>query len=66
MQVSTADGESRAKAKDLQFVETSAKDGFNIKALFRKLATALPGDAGRGDAGGGGGLIVRNVVQLKV
>ena len=25
------------------FIETSAKAGFNIKALFRKLATALPG-----------------------
>jgi Ras-related protein Rab-6A len=25
------------------FIESSAKAGFNIKALFRKLATALPG-----------------------
>ena len=24
------------------FIETSAKDGFNIKLLFRRLATALP------------------------
>ena len=25
------------------FIESSAKAGFNIKALFRKLANALPG-----------------------
>jgi len=25
------------------FIETSAKGGFNVKALFRKLALALPG-----------------------
>ncbi|KAF6170154.1 hypothetical protein GIB67_038687 [Kingdonia uniflora] len=25
------------------FIETSAKAGFNIKALFRKIAAALPG-----------------------
>jgi Ras-related protein Rab-6A len=25
------------------FIETSAKVGFNIKALFRKVAAALPG-----------------------
>jgi Ras-related protein Rab-6A len=25
------------------FIETSAKAGFNIKALFRKVASALPG-----------------------
>ena len=25
------------------FIETSAKAGYNIKALFRKLATVLPG-----------------------
>ena len=29
------------------FIESSAKAGFNIKALFRKLATALPGIAHR-------------------
>ena len=25
------------------FIETSAKAGFNVKALFRKIAAALPG-----------------------
>ena len=27
----------------MNFIETSAKAGFNIKALFRKIAAALPG-----------------------
>lgn len=26
------------------FIESSAKAGFNVKALFRKLANALPGN----------------------
>ena len=28
--------------QEIMFIETSAKDGFNIKLLFRRLATALP------------------------
>lgn len=46
--VSTEDGEARAKELDILFMETSAKAGFNIKPLFRKIAQSLPG----GDAGG--------------
>jgi Ras-related protein Rab-6A len=42
-QVSVQEGEDRAAKQDIMFIETSAKAGFNIKALFRKLATALPG-----------------------
>jgi small GTP-binding protein len=42
-QVSTEEGESRAKELDVLFIESSAKVGFNIKALFRKVAMALPG-----------------------
>ena len=31
------------------FIETSAKVGYNVKALFKKIAQALPGmDAGPG------------------
>jgi hypothetical protein len=37
------EGEARAKEHDIMFIETSAKAGFNIKALFRKVASALPG-----------------------
>lgn len=42
-QVSTEEGEAKAKEHDIMFIETSAKAGFNIKALFRKIAAALPG-----------------------
>merc|ERR1719261_2198768 len=39
-QVSVEEGEAKASEDGLMFIETSAKAGFNIKALFRKLATA--------------------------
>jgi Ras-related protein Rab-6A len=42
-QVSTEEGEERAKELGVMFIETSAKAGFNVKALFRKVAMALPG-----------------------
>eukprot|EP00188_Purpureofilum_apyrenoidigerum_P002353 Plantae.Rhodophyta-Purpureofilum_apyrenoidigerum.ctg2450.p1 GENE.Plantae.Rhodophyta-Purpureofilum_apyrenoidigerum.ctg2450~~Plantae.Rhodophyta-Purpureofilum_apyrenoidigerum.ctg2450.p1 ORF type:complete len:213 (-),score=42.18 Plantae.Rhodophyta-Purpureofilum_apyrenoidigerum.ctg2450:401-1039(-) len=42
-QVSTEEGEAKAKEHDIMFIETSAKAGFNVKALFRKIAAALPG-----------------------
>mmetsp|Transcript_16766 Transcript_16766/g.32645 ORF Transcript_16766/g.32645 Transcript_16766/m.32645 type:complete len:228 (-) Transcript_16766:225-908(-) len=42
-QVSTDEGEEHAKQENVLFIETSAKLGYNIKTLFRKLATALPG-----------------------
>eukprot|EP00008_Paramoeba_atlantica_P013207 CAMPEP_0201478042 /NCGR_PEP_ID=MMETSP0151_2-20130828/2965_1 /ASSEMBLY_ACC=CAM_ASM_000257 /TAXON_ID=200890 /ORGANISM="Paramoeba atlantica, Strain 621/1 / CCAP 1560/9" /LENGTH=211 /DNA_ID=CAMNT_0047858975 /DNA_START=449 /DNA_END=1084 /DNA_ORIENTATION=+ len=41
--VSMEEGEQAAKNFDVMFVETSAKAGYNIKALFRKVASALPG-----------------------
>jgi len=40
--VTTAELEARAAELEIMFIETSAKDGFNIKLLFRRLATALP------------------------
>mmetsp|Transcript_7269 Transcript_7269/g.11528 ORF Transcript_7269/g.11528 Transcript_7269/m.11528 type:complete len:214 (-) Transcript_7269:591-1232(-) len=42
-QVSIEDGEAKAKEHGIMFIETSAKAGMNIKALFRKIAAALPG-----------------------
>lgn len=41
--VSADEGEQKAKQHGVMFIETSAKAGFNVKALFRKLALALPG-----------------------
>jgi hypothetical protein len=37
------EGEAKAKEHEVMFIETSAKLAFNIKALFRKVASALPG-----------------------
>jgi GTPase SAR1 family protein len=52
-QVSTEDGEKKAKEMNVMFIETSAKAGYNVKALFRKIAQALPGmDASSNEAGG--------------
>ena len=42
-QVSVEEGEEKAREKGVLFIETSAKAGYNIKPLFRKLATTLPG-----------------------
>ncbi|KAF8821281.1 Rab6 [Cardiosporidium cionae] len=42
-QVSTLDGEEKAKENGAIFIETSAKAGYNVKTLFRELASALPG-----------------------
>ena len=39
----------------MNFIETSAKAGFNVKALFRKIAAALPGMDAGGAGGGAGG-----------
>jgi small GTP-binding protein len=42
-EVSTEDGEKKAKELKVMFIETSAKAGYNIKTLFRRVAAALPG-----------------------
>ncbi|EOA17408.1 hypothetical protein CARUB_v10005710mg [Capsella rubella] len=42
-QVSISEGEDKGKEYGVMFIETSAKENFNIKALFRKIAAALPG-----------------------
>lgn len=41
--VSVEEGEALAKEEGVLFMETSAKAGYNIKALFRRIATELPG-----------------------
>ncbi|CEF98741.1 Small GTPase superfamily, Rho type [Ostreococcus tauri] len=42
-EVSVQEGEQKAKDEGVMFIETSAKAGFNVKVLFRKIAAALPG-----------------------
>eukprot|EP01065_Artemidia_motanka_P039389 TRINITY_DN4827_c0_g1_i1.p1 TRINITY_DN4827_c0_g1~~TRINITY_DN4827_c0_g1_i1.p1 ORF type:complete len:247 (+),score=56.65 TRINITY_DN4827_c0_g1_i1:59-742(+) len=43
--IETEEGEARAREAQALFVETSAKSGVNIKALFRKVADQLPASA---------------------
>ena len=50
-EVTQAMGEEEAKRCGALFVETSAKVGANVKALFRKIAQALPGMEGEGGRG---------------
>ncbi|KAJ2779097.1 GTPase Ryh1 [Coemansia javaensis] len=50
-QVSTEEGERKARELNIMFMETSAKAGHNVKTLFKKIALALPGtDSGAGEA----------------
>uniref|UniRef100_A0A6Q2WST3 RAB6A, member RAS oncogene family n=1 Tax=Esox lucius TaxID=8010 RepID=A0A6Q2WST3_ESOLU len=37
------EGERKAKELNVMFIETSAKAGYNVKQLFRRVAAALPG-----------------------
>lgn len=41
--VSVEEGEDKARADGIMFMETSAKAGYNIKQLFKKIAVSLPG-----------------------
>jgi len=55
-EVTTDEGEKRAKEFNGMFIETSAKAGHNVKTLFKKIALALPGmDASKDGAGGAAG-----------
>lgn len=41
--VTVEEGEAKAKELSVLFMETSAKAGYNVKALFKKVAAELPG-----------------------
>ncbi|KAJ3296586.1 hypothetical protein HDU79_006208 [Rhizoclosmatium sp. JEL0117] len=65
-QVSAEEGEKKAKEANVLFIETSAKAGYNVKALFRKIAQALPGaNEGSGDGHGSnsGGKLVEDDIR---
>lgn len=50
-QVTTEEGERRSKEYKVMFIETSAKAGHNVKALFKRIAQALPGmESAQGNA----------------
>ncbi|XP_072482703.1 ras-related protein Rab-41 isoform X2 [Notamacropus eugenii] len=41
-QVTSEEGKQRAREMNVMFIETSAKTGYNVKQLFRRVATVLP------------------------
>ena len=65
-QVTTEEGEERATKDDLLFMECSAKAGYNVKSLFRKLATSLPGSADAANGGGAVGVGGSNLIDIKL
>ncbi|KAL3811519.1 hypothetical protein ACHAXA_000423 [Cyclostephanos tholiformis] len=66
-QVTTEEGEERSVKDGLLFMECSAKAGYNVKSLFRKLATSLPGSADAANGGGGaGGVGGSNLIDIKL
>jgi len=60
-EVTAQQGEEEAKKHGLLFIETSAKVGHNVKALFKRIAQALPGMEGEGQAQG-----VANTIDVNV
>ncbi|KAH9527306.1 Ras- protein Rab-6B [Dermatophagoides farinae] len=42
-QIPADEGEKKAKELNVMFIETSAKSGYQVKQLFRRVAAALPG-----------------------
>lgn len=51
-EVTEQQGADEARKNNLMFIETSAKVGFNVKLLFKRIAQALPGMEGEGGAAG--------------
>jgi len=68
------EGEEKAKRDNLLFIECSAKAGYNVKSLFRKLASELPGSIDASSAGGSalanggaaGGQGSANLIDIKL
>ena len=64
--VSIDEGERKAKELGVAlFIETSAKAGYNVKQLFRRIAAALPGVDSAEDKMGQNKMIEVNLAQQK-
>ena len=46
-EVATEEGQTKAEELKVNFIETSAKAGINVKVLFKNLAASLPGVDGQ-------------------
>lgn len=62
--VSIDEGEKKAQELGVSlFIETSAKAGYNVKQLFRRIAAALPGIDNNEDKNGNNKMIEVNLAQ---
>ncbi|QDS73243.1 Ras- protein Rab-6B [Venturia effusa] len=57
-EVTEQQGADEARKNNLMFIETSAKVGFNVKLLFKRIAQALPGMEGEGGVAGDRGTMI--------
>ncbi|XP_053727137.1 RAB6B, member RAS oncogene family a isoform X5 [Synchiropus splendidus] len=57
-QITIEEGEQRAKELSVMFIETSAKTGYNVKQLFRRVAAALPGMESMQETGKEGSILL--------
>ncbi|KAF7237901.1 Ras-related protein Rab-6A [Varanus komodoensis] len=65
-QVSIEEGERKAKELNVMFIETSAKAGYNVKQLFRRVAAALPGMESTQDKSREDSILLQHMAQLKL
>lgn len=67
-QISPEEGEEKSKMDGLLFMECSAKAGYNVKSLFRKLATSLPSSADAKDVANkvGDSTVGSNLIDIKL
>jgi len=61
-QVTFEEGEKAAEDNNVMFIETSAKVGYNVKQLFRRVAGVLPGM----EPTGSGAVSANEMVNVKV
>lgn len=65
-QVTIEEGEALAKELGALFIETSAKVGYNVSALFRKVATTLPNEERpKAEAGAEGNKAIKIDVETR-
>ncbi|RYG54165.1 hypothetical protein EON66_07535 [archaeon] len=66
-QVTAEEAERTARDEGVLYIETSAKLGVNIKALFRMLASSLPASSATPAGGAGSGsTTTSNLIDIKL
>uniref|UniRef100_A0A8C4HUE3 RAB6B, member RAS oncogene family a n=1 Tax=Dicentrarchus labrax TaxID=13489 RepID=A0A8C4HUE3_DICLA len=65
-QITIEEGEQRAKELSVMFIETSAKTGYNVKQLFRRVAAALPGMESMQETSKEGSILLTHLHIMKI